>query len=129
MRSWLGWPKHELLESDRYEYWDGAGWTRQQDEAAIVVPAPVGELSVQWNSHYQKWLMMYLNDGDSVIAVVLRTADCLTGPWSNERLVISAEEVPQLYAPYIAPKWNDGPDIYFTLSRFDVYDVFCGIHH
>jgi hypothetical protein len=113
-----------LLDLTRYEYWDGSGWTRDMDEAATVVPAPVGELSVQWNSYYRKWLTMYLNDDDSVNAVVLRIADCLTGPWSNELLVVGAEDVPQLYAPHMAPRWNEGPDIYFTLSRFDVYDVF-----
>ncbi|MPY81654.1 MAG: DUF4185 domain-containing protein, partial [Actinophytocola sp.] len=82
------------------------------------------ELSVQWNSYYQKWLMTYLNDDDEVNAIELRTADRLTGPWSAPQTVVTAEEVPALYAPYLPPRWNDGPDIYFTLSRFDHYDVF-----
>jgi len=116
--------KPHLLELRRYEYWDGSGWVRDINDAATVVPAPVGELSVEWNSHYRKWLMMYLNDDDAVNAVVLRTAACLTGPWSDERIVVTAEQVPQLYAPAIAPRWNNGPDIYFALSRFDLYDVF-----
>jgi hypothetical protein len=116
--------KHHLLDLDRYRYWSGSGWAEREDAAAVVVPAPVGELSVQWNSHYRKWLMMYLNDDDSVNAVVLRTAECLTGPWSDERVVLTAEEVPQLYAPYMPPRWNAGPDIFFTLTRFNLYDVF-----
>lgn len=116
--------KHHLLDLDRYEYWDGARWTGDIDAAATVVGAPVGELSVQWSSHYRKWLMLYLNDDDAVNAVVLRTADCLTGPWSDEKVVVTADEVPALYAPYMPPRWNSGPDIYFTLSRFNFYDVF-----
>jgi hypothetical protein len=116
--------RSHLLDLGRYEYWDGTGWADDQDAAAVVVPAPVGELSVQWSSHYRKWLMMYLNDDDSVNAVVLRTAGCLTGPWSEERVVVTADEVPQLYAPYMPPRWNSGPDIYFALSRFNFYDVF-----
>jgi hypothetical protein len=112
-----------LLEVAAYEYWDGSSWKQGDEEAgALIVPAPVGELSVRWNSHYQKWLMMYLNEDK--YAVVLRTADCLTGPWSEEQTIATGKEYPQLYAPYILPLWNDGPEIYFTMSQFGPYNVF-----
>jgi hypothetical protein len=116
--------RDRLLDLERYEFWDGTRWAATEDDAAVVVPAPVGELSVQWNSHYRKWLMTYLNDDDQVNAVVIRTADCLTGPWSEEEVIVTAEEAPQLYAPYIPPRWNNGPDVYFTLTQFGPYDVF-----
>jgi hypothetical protein len=32
--------------------------------------------------------------------------------------------VPSLYAPYITPLWNDGPDIWFTMSVFVSYGVY-----
>jgi hypothetical protein len=114
--------KHHLLELGRYEYWDGTGWSGDPAAAAEVVPAPAGELSVRWNSHYRKWLMMYLDEQQA--AVVLRTADRLTGPWSDAETVVTAAEAPQLYAPYMPPRFNDGPDIYFALSKFGPYDVF-----
>ena len=119
----------DILDNDRYQYWDGDTWRTGEEEAAeTIVPAPVGELSVRWNSHYKKWLMMYLNDTPrpewGTGAVVIRTADCLTGPWSEESVVVTSIEVPQLYAPYMPPRWNNGPDIFFTLSRFNFYDVF-----
>lgn len=118
----------DVLDLDRYQYWDGGQWRPEVDHAAELVPPPVGELSVRWNSHYHKWIMMYLNDEDrdawGTGAVVARTAECLTGPWSDERVILTSFDVPQLYAPYIAPRWNDGPDVYFTLSRFDHYDVY-----
>jgi hypothetical protein len=114
--------KHHLLDLDRYEYWDGDGWSGDPEQAAEVVPAPVGELSVRWNSHYRKWLMMYLDEHKA--AVVLRTADHLTGPWSDADTVVTAQEAPQLYAPYMPPRFNHGPDIYFALSKFGPYDVF-----
>jgi hypothetical protein len=57
-------------------------------------------------------------------SIVLRTADELTGPWSEERIVATGKEFPQLYAPYMLPKWNDGPDIYFTMSLFGPYQVY-----
>ncbi|WP_166354749.1 DUF4185 domain-containing protein [Phytoactinopolyspora limicola] len=117
-----------LLDLDRYQYWDGAHWVADAGEAVEVVPAPVGELSVRWNSHYKKWIMMYLNDEGNddwgTGAVVIRTAECLTGPWSPEQAVLTSHDVPSLYGPYIAPRWNNGPDVYFTLSRFDHYDVY-----
>jgi hypothetical protein len=117
-------PQQHLLDRERYEYWDGARWQHDAQAATTVIDAPVGEVSVRWNSHYDTWLMTYLNDDDDVNAVVLRTSDCLTGPWSEEQEVVTADDVPQLYAPYMPPRWNDGPDIYFSLSRFNHYDVF-----
>jgi D-arabinan endo alpha-(1,5)-arabinofuranosidase len=111
-----------MLDMDAYAYWDGAAWVANDREAAqTILPAPVGELSVRWNAHYGKWLMMYLNEDK--YAVVLRTADCLTGPWSEELTVATGAEYPQLYAPFMPPKWNDGPEIYFTMSLFGPYNV------
>jgi hypothetical protein len=111
-----------ILLKDSYEYWDGKSWGATGSAAQTIVPAPVGELSVRWNSYYKKWLMMYLDEDEH--AIVLRTADCLTGPWSDERTVASADDYPALYAPYLLPKWNDGPDVYFTMSQFGPYGVY-----
>lgn len=111
-----------LLDIGTYEYWDGAEWVGESESAATIIPAPVGELSVRWNSHYNTWIMMTLNEDR--YSIVLRTADELTGPWSEERVVATGEEFPQLYAPYMFPKWNDGPDIYFTMSLFGPYQVY-----
>ncbi len=111
------------LDKTAYEYWTGSSWrTNDEEAAAVVVPAPVGELSVRWNSYYHKWLMMYLNEHTR--AIVLRTSDQLTGPWGEERVVVSATEHLQLYAPYITPRWNDGPDIFFTMSLNGPYNVY-----
>lgn len=38
--------------------------------------------------------------------------------------VATGQEFPSLYAPYQFPKWNDGPDIYFTMSMFGPYQVY-----
>ncbi|MGH2535250.1 MAG: DUF4185 domain-containing protein [Thermomicrobiales bacterium] len=114
--------EEQILEKSAYEYWDGAAWMSDEAAAELLIPAPVGELSVRWNSHYEQWLMMYLNEDK--YSVVLRTADCLTGPWSEEWTVATGAEYPQLYAPYILPRWNDGPEIYFTMSLFGPYQVY-----
>lgn len=114
--------RERIVENDAYEYWDGTAWARgDADSARTIVPAPVGELSVRWNAQYGRWLMMYLNE--EKYAIVLRTAPCLVGPWSEERTVVTGAEYPQLYAPYLLPRWNDGPEIFFTLSFFGPYNV------
>ncbi len=110
-----------LLELDAWTYWDGSGWIEEPDSAAVVVDGPAGELSVRWNSHYQRWLMMYLIDNEGLI--VLRTAPDLVGPWDEPRVVVRSSDYPSLYAPYMYPKWNDGPDIYFNMSLFGPYNV------
>ncbi|MDQ3694468.1 MAG: DUF4185 domain-containing protein [Chloroflexota bacterium] len=111
-----------LLDFDAYEFWQGAAWDSDITSAATIVPAPVGELSVRWNPYYDTWVMMYLNEDRA--AIVLRTADALTGPWSEEWIVATGREFPSLYAPYQFPLWNDGPEIYFTMSLFGPYQVY-----
>jgi hypothetical protein len=111
-----------ILDSASYEYWDGGRWTPSIASAATIVPPNVGELSVRWNSYYRRWLMMYLDD--PVGHILLRTAKQLTGPWSEPKIVTTSAQYPSLYAPYITPLWNDGPDIYFNMSVFGSYGVY-----
>jgi D-arabinan endo alpha-(1,5)-arabinofuranosidase len=115
-------PQKDVLDTSAYRYWDGKGWTTSLSAAVRVVPAPVGELSVQWNSYYRKWLMMYLIDPTGQI--VIRTADQLTGPWSGAQVVVTSRQYPELYAPFITPKWDAGPAIYFNMSMYGPYQVF-----
>ena len=114
-------PRAQMLDLSAWRYWDGSDWVPDHTAATIIIPAPVGELSVRWNSHYGKWLMMYLIDNAGQI--VLRTADELTGPWSGARIVTTAADYPALYAPFILSRFNDGPEIWFTMSMFGPYSV------
>ncbi len=114
-------PKDEVLTASAYRYWTGSAWSSDISAAQTIVPPNVGELSVQWNSYYHAWLMMYLDDPDGLIQ--LRMAPSLTGPWGDAKTVVTSTSYPSLYAPYITPKWNDGPDIYFTMSQFGPYFV------
>lgn len=111
-----------LLDRRAYEYWDGERWVAEPDAATIVVPSPVGELSVAWNALHQRWLMMYLNVQRG--AVVLRMAPTLTGPWGDEQIVVRGKRDRNVYAPYIVPFRDLGNDIYFTLSIWQPYNVF-----
>lgn len=111
-----------MLRRAAYEYWDGSAWTSAEEEAATVVPAPVGELSVAWSDHLGLWVMMYLDERHR--AIVVRTSETLTGPWSEPSLVASARDHPQLYAPFIIPFESGEPEIFFTMSRWDSYNVY-----
>lgn len=115
-------PAEHLLDATHYEYWGAGGWSAYAADAVVVVPDPVGELSVRWSAHHQRWLMMYLNDVDH--SIVLRTARKLSGPWDDERVLVSAVEYPTLYAPFMLPH-IDGPEVYFTMSIYEnAYQVF-----
>lgn len=114
-------PEAELLDLSSYSYWDGREWGADPASASLVVPGPVGELSVGWNSYVRRWLMMYLDVGRS--AIVMRSAPHLTGPWGTEQVVATAEEYPELYAPYIVPM-DTGRNVYFTMSQYGPYEVY-----
>lgn len=116
-------PADRLLDPTAYEYWEGADWASgDPGRARAVVEPPVGELSVRWSPHYESWLMLHLDV--RARAVVLRMAPQLVGPWSQGQEVVSGRSVRTIYAPYLSPWWNDGADIWFTLSRYNYYNVF-----
>ena len=103
---------------------DGAPrWSASPDDAELVVDDTVGELSVVWNDHLDRWLMTYLREGTGV---VMREGITPWGPWSDTHVVIAADEVPGLYAPYMLPRYTEdgGRVVYFTLSIWDPYNVF-----
>jgi hypothetical protein len=66
--------------------------------------------------------MTYLIDPTG--QVVLRMSNSLTGPWSAPQVIVDGSKYPELYAPYITPLWNNGPDIFFNLSLYGPYQVF-----
>jgi hypothetical protein len=114
-------PAEKLTDTTAYRYWNGTDWVAGEANAVPVVKGPVGELSVRWNAYYQRWIMMYLVDDTG--EVVLRTATTPTGPWTPAQVVTTTKEFPQAYAPYLTPRWNDGPDIWFTMSQYTTYRV------
>lgn len=113
----------DMLDPTAYTYWNGQNWSAKIGDAAPVVPAPAGELSVAWSAAHQSWLMMYLDPREK--AIVLRSAPDLTGRWSDAQTVAHADDYPGLYAPYIVPGLEIDQDFYFTMSRWKpLYNVF-----
>jgi hypothetical protein len=114
-------PAAQLTDAAAYRYWNGSTWAAGEASAVPVVKGPVGELSVRWSSYYQRWIMMYLVDDTGEI--VLRTAPAPTGPWGPAQVVTTTKDFPKAYAPYLTPRWTDGPDLWFTMSQFTTYRV------
>ncbi|AEF39888.1 DUF4185 domain-containing protein [Hoyosella subflava] len=113
--------EEEILELQKYDYWNGSSWVNADPGAASnVIGAPVSEMSVQWNDYLGKYIAMYTN---GVGSVVMRTASQPQGPWSSAQTIMTAAAWPGgLYAPYIHP-WSSGNQLYFTVSRWSDYNV------
>ncbi|WP_066897747.1 DUF4185 domain-containing protein, partial [Mycolicibacterium houstonense] len=110
-----------VADKSAYEYYTPFGWLKGFPFLAVqVVWAPGSEMSVAWNDHLKKFIMLYTN---TLSAVVMRTADKPEGPWSQAKTIVSSTAIPGgIYAPYIHP-WSSGSDLYFTLSRWSDYSV------
>lgn len=106
-----------------YEYWNAAtnSWVPRDPSAATpVVPGPVGELSVQYNTYLNQYLMLYCNGLNDV---VMRTAAAPQGPWGPEQLLVPSVQYPGgIYAPFLHP-WSKGKELYYNLSLWSAYNV------
>ncbi|GAA1393947.1 DUF4185 domain-containing protein [Catellatospora coxensis] len=113
-----------------YRYFAGTAadgsplWSADRAAARTIVDDTVGELSVVWNEHLQRWLMSYTNGGGA--GASLREGLTPWGPWGDAITLVSAADVPGLYSPYMLPRFtaDGGRTIYFTLSVWDPYNVF-----
>ncbi|WP_326546887.1 DUF4185 domain-containing protein [Mycolicibacterium sp. ND9-15] len=114
-------PENAVPNLAAYEYFTPFGWRRSMPYFAVqVVWAPGSEMSVAWNDHLRKFVMLYTNTASSV---VMRTADKPEGPWSAAKTIITSTQLPGgLYAPYIHP-WSAGSNLYFSLSLWSSYSV------
>lgn len=118
-------PPNNLPDPGKYQYWNGDGegrWVPGNPAAATpIFPAPVGEMSAQYNDYLKQYLVLYTDGGSN--DVVARTAPNPTGPWSGPQQLVSSWSMPGgTYAPMIHP-WSSGKDLYFNLSLWSAYDV------
>lgn len=111
-----------LLDVGSYEYWTGRAWDRSERAATPIADGDAGELSVAYHRHLGKWLLMHLDQPRE--GIVLRSAERLTGPWSDGEVVVSGREHPAIYGGYLHPWAMDGPEIYYTISQWRPYNVY-----
>jgi hypothetical protein len=113
--------RFDVLDPKAYEYWTGA-WERGDPFKAVpVMSGPMGEMSVEFNTHFGQWIALHLDEARA--AIVLRSAPELTGPWSDGQVVAAGTKYPGLYGGYLHPWANDGKEIYWTLSQWGPYNV------
>lgn len=117
-------PTADLGTQSAYRYWNGntSSWSTSESDATIIIPGPVGELSVRYNTYYSKWVMMYLDI--ERYAIVVRTASNIEGPWDDARIVAAGTTWPQIVGGFMPERWNDAQTIYFTMSMFQPYKVY-----
>jgi hypothetical protein len=123
-------PTADVEKQDAYRYFTGVDthgspqWSPDMKRAKVIVDSTVGELSVAWNPYLRRWLMTYTDGGGH--GTEIRDAAAPWGPWSDAMSLVSATDVPGVYAPYMLPAYtaDGGRTIYFTLSIWDPYNVF-----
>lgn len=121
--------KENILKPDEWEYWNVSnGW--QKEKAAYSSPLfgnlkdeMYAEPTLIYHDYFNKWITVYFNEIKNKI--VLRSADEITGPWSEEQNVATGREFPIPYGGFIYPLGLDKPEIYISLSQWDpLYNVF-----
>src|SRR5919197_1379460 len=88
----------------------GARWanTRRRDH-----PFQMGAFARQgYNVHFGQWIGLHHDEARA--AIVLRTADELTGPWTPGQIVVSGRDFPGLYGGFLHPDSASGPTIYYA---------------
>ena len=119
-----------FLESDienqnLYEYWNSKldSWvTGNEKMATTIIDDEVGELSFIYNEKLNRWSIAYFNE--TRYNITMRTAEKITGPWSQPYELVSGWEYAQLYGSYIHPISVNSETIYFTMSMWLPYNVF-----
>lgn len=75
-----------------------------------------------WFEKYRRWIVLYFDQ--EKYAICYRSAACINGEWSEERILVSGADYPQLYGSYIHPASAGSDDLYYTMSEWVPYNVF-----
>ncbi len=110
---------------DQYEYWNApsGSWIKGDEKrATVIIDDEVGELSFIYNNKLNKWIIAYFNGPR--YNITMRTAEDITGPWSEPYELASGWEYAQLYGSYFHPLSVNSETLYFTMSMWLPYNVF-----
>lgn len=116
----------EITNIHRYQYYAGTSsehtpiWSEKRANSVPIVPGPVGELSVMWDTYLHHWIMMYLQGSGNVVM------NEGVHPWGPYVTVATQQQYPELYGPFMDSRYvkDQGKYIYFTLSQYGPYNVF-----
>lgn len=115
----------DIENRDQYEYWNGSSgqWIKGDENlATVIIDDKVGELSFIYSETFNKWFVAYFN-GDRY-NITMRTAEQITGPWSEPYELAAGKDYAQLYGSYFHPLSVNGNNLYFLMSMWMPYNVF-----
>ncbi|GAA3084770.1 hypothetical protein GCM10010530_08330 [Kribbella aluminosa] len=119
----------DVEHQNAYEYFTGVRdskptWGKDPAAAAQIVDGTVGELSVMWSEYLDRWIMT-ATDGSGAGSTI-REGISPWGPWGDPKPLVTQEELPGVYSPYLHPRYvaNGGRTIYFSISQWGPYNVF-----
>ncbi len=114
----------DVLNKTAYLYWNGSSWTPDESAATPVTNGTVSEMTVRYNTYYNRYIMMYLSVNQRKL--VYRDASAPEGEWSCEKIILNGT-----YGPSIHPWFCDGRDIWFVSSSvttssasYDTWHIF-----
>jgi hypothetical protein len=108
------------------EFFAGPGrpWSRQRQDAQLLVPEVYGQVSVAWVPALEKWLMVTSSNFFEPNTIQLRTALAPDGPWSDPVAHLSVPERPGaktklIYCSYLHPELfsPNAPRVVITYCR------------
>ncbi|MGZ0152946.1 DUF4185 domain-containing protein [Kribbella sp. WER1] len=112
-----------------YEYFTGVhdgkpSWGKDPAAATRIVDGTVGELSVMWSEYLGRWIMTATDGGGA--GSTIREGITPWGPWGDPKPLVTQEDLPSVYSPYLHPRYvaNGGRTIYFSISQWGPYNVF-----
>nr|WP_144925767.1 DUF4185 domain-containing protein [Paenibacillus bovis] len=110
-------PEQQLLNIGAYRYWNGNGWVADQTAAQPVAIGVAGEMSVAYNTHFNRFIMTYLNEDRR--AIVMRDAPTPVGPWSGEKILVPGNLTGLgQYNAFMHPLSNNSSTLYFIMSTW-----------
>lgn len=132
--------KKEIENISAYQYWTGTNWVSDRAQGInILYPAlydetnwsaydEVNSITINWNSYLNKWLMILPAQDSYRTAIVARTADSITGPWSEDKILVECP--PDNFIACYQIKWhpeydrNRGQRIYITTANWQRYQLY-----
>ncbi|MBI9008524.1 MAG: DUF4185 domain-containing protein [Tenericutes bacterium] len=107
-----------------YEYYLGNdnwvsgsnGLQQFKENPHLIISAPCGELSIMYNNYLDKWMIVYLRNGE----IIMQTAENLIADWSQPITLVTGSDFNGLYGGFISPDMitDDGKKFYMQVSRW-----------
>ncbi len=112
----------DLLNHDAWQYWNGSTFTASLDaKRSLFAGAP--SVTIAKSAHLGEWTAIYAAPLSN--QVMIRTARTLTGPWSDAKLLFTANKNPAgAYDSNWHPEYDDGANLYVSFSRSNNMGLF-----